>query len=194
MPSHKRIRWCFFSFSCFFFFYYFLNRRNNRRRPAADNSSGVIRRFPFRFRSLVSVCTFGINYHHTCWRKQTRFVILISILFFYYYYYYYFPRPVVRSSSFIFPKTTHRSPVSGTHAHLHCFRPHTTPAPPPIIARGAQRWPAQQLNSVIAAPSVRCCPLSLLWESKPCKHKQYSTIRGGTGPRRCGTQTEIFFY
>lgn len=76
-----------------FVFVFFLNRRNNRRRPAADNSGGVIRRFPFRSRSLVSVCTFRINYHHTCWRKQTRFVILISLLFFFFHH---FPQPVGR--------------------------------------------------------------------------------------------------
>lgn len=92
-----------FSRFCFFFvFFDFLNCRNNRRRPAADNSSGVIRRFPFRSRSLVSVCTFGINYHHTCWRKQTRFVILISLQFFFFFII--FPGPLFVRLLLFFPK------------------------------------------------------------------------------------------
>lgn len=176
-----------FSRFCFFH-YYFLNRRNNRRRPAPDNSSGVIRRFPFRSRSLVSVSESIII---TLVDANKR---VLSFLFLYYFFSSSFflpsfpPGPSFVRLLLFFPKRIHRSPVSGTHARLHCFRPHTTPAPPPIIARGAQRRPAQQSDSAMTAtPSaVRCCPSSSssLWESKPCK--QHNTIRGdtsGSGPK-----------
>lgn len=141
----------FFLVFVFFLHYYFLNRRNNRRRPPPDNSSGVIRRFPFRSRSLVSVSESIII---TLVDANKR-VLSFSFLYYFFFLFIFFSIISPPPGPFVFfyfsQKRVHRSPVSGTHARLHCFRPHTTPAPPPIIARGARRRPAQQSDSAMTA-------------------------------------------